>query len=49
MFECCDCGALFSEPATNREYMGEFWGVPAYEDFPCCPHCKSGEIEDYED
>ena len=49
MYKCYDCGAVFSEPNTYREYMGEFWGTPAYDDFPCCPVCKSDEIEEVDD
>jgi hypothetical protein len=49
MFECMDCGALFTEPDTYRECVGEFWGTPAYESFPCCPHCKSDDFEEVED
>ena len=49
MFKCNDCGNRFYEPDTYRECIGEFWGMPAYETFSCCPVCKSEEIEEVED
>lgn len=45
-YKCYECGAEFDEPATYRECMGEFWGTPAYEEFDCCPVCKSDDIEE---
>lgn len=49
MFKCNECGAEFYEPDKYSEYMGEFWGFPAYDYFPCCPVCRSDEIEEVED
>lgn len=48
-FKCTDCGATFTEDEMGRyeECVGEFWGVPAYETFGCCPCCKSDEYEEY--
>lgn len=47
---CLNCGAeiLRDELEYTREYMGEFWGMPAYEDAYVCPHCGSDDIEDSE-
>lgn len=49
MFECNDCGALFTEPETYRKCMGEFWGMPAYEEFGRCPECRSDDFEEMTD
>lgn len=48
--KCLNCGAeiLRDELEYTREYMGEFWGMPAYEDAYVCPHCGSDDIEDSE-
>lgn len=46
---CNDCGSEFNEPDTHRVYMGEFWGMPAYEELLCCPVCKSDEFEEVYD
>lgn len=37
----CECGHTFkdSEFLVKSEYMGEFWGEPAYKDFSYCPYC----------
>ena len=48
-YKCNDCEAEFNEPDTYTEYMGEFWGVPAYEEFGCCPVCKSDDYEEVSD
>ena len=48
-YKCNDCEAEFDEPDSYRECVGEFWGTPAYDDFPCCPVCKSDEIEEVDD
>ena len=49
MFRCNYCESEFLEPDTYKEYMGEFWGMPAYEEFGCCPVCKSDEFEEVTD
>lgn len=49
MFQCNECESLFYEPDTYRECMGEFWGMPAYEEFGCCPVCKSDNYEEVEE
>ena len=41
MFKCYDCNETFSEPRNYTEKMGEYFGVPAYAEFSCCPHCGS--------
>lgn len=45
-YKCNDCGAEFDEPETYSEYMGEFWGFPAYEEFGRCPVCESDDYEE---
>lgn len=49
--KCEHCKRIFDndEIITERQYMGEFWGAPAYEDFDVCPYCRSDEIFDYEE
>ena len=39
MFKCYECDEVFAEPKVYREKMGEYWGMPAYDTFTCCPHC----------
>lgn len=48
-FKCCECDAIFEEDEADsrREYVGEFWGVPAYEDLMACPNCGSTDMEEY--
>lgn len=48
MYICCDCGEVFekSDCGSSREYVGEFWGVDAYEDVACCPKCNSTCFDD---
>lgn len=48
MFKCNDCENSFEELHTYRECMGEFWGMPAYEEFSCCPFCGSDDYEEVE-
>ncbi len=45
-YKCNECEAEFNEPDSYSECMGEFWGMPAYEYFDCCPVCKSDDIEE---
>ena len=47
---CLNCGAeiLRDDLKYTREYMGEFWGMPAYEDAYVCPRCGSDDIEESE-
>jgi len=49
MFKCNDCGLIFEEPKRWQEDRGEFWGQPAYETMYGCPHCYSGDYEEYND
>lgn len=44
---CEDCGDRFDTPYIVREYRGEFWGAPAYENMAYCPYCGSECIDDY--
>ena len=46
MYHCEECKAEFDEPKAVREYMGEFWGTPAYDTFYYCPICGSEAIEE---
>ena len=46
MFRCNDCDSKFNEPDTYTECMGEFCGIPAYEEFWYCPVCKSDDYEE---
>ncbi len=49
MFKCNECGAEFYEPDTYRDWIGDFWGIPAYEEFAICPVCKSEDFEEVDD
>ena len=49
MFQCNECESLFYEPDTYKECIGEFWGMPAYEEFGCCPVCKSDNFEEVDE
>ena len=46
LFRCNDCGHEFEIPDTEREYRGEFWGVPAFENVAVCPMCRSDDFEE---
>ena len=41
MYKCLECGHLFDcgEERSTREYRGECFGFPAYEDVISCPVC----------
>ena len=43
---CPDCERYFdsSEIHYRRECMGEFWGSPAYDEFPECPYCHGDDL-----
>lgn len=45
---CTHCGNYFGSDELHyrRECVGEFWGTPAYDDFPECPYCGSEEFVD---
>lgn len=45
-YKCLNCNETFDEPDSRQEYMGEFWGMPAYDTIYICPHCGSDEIVD---
>ena len=49
-YRCDDCGAIFDEDEidSRSEYVGEFWGAPAYQTFNYCPECGSDCIREYE-
>lgn len=46
MFKCRDCGEYFDEYDEEREYRGEFWGMPAYENMCYCPYCGSEDFDE---
>lgn len=48
-FKCEDCGERFEVPDTMQDYVGEFWGSPAYETIAICPYCHSDEICETDD
>lgn len=48
-YKCCNCNTEFDYPDTRQEYMGEFWGMPAYDTINICPNCGCDEIIDAED
>lgn len=47
MYICLECGARFSIPTHYREYRGEHFGYPAYEEFKACPACGGDSAETY--
>ena len=49
-YRCEDCGAIFDEDEidSRSEYVGEFWGTPAYQTFNYCPECGSDCIREYD-
>lgn len=47
MYICNNCGEIFEETKQVTEYMGEFWGFPAYETYDCCPWCSDYDIDYY--
>ena len=50
MIRCNSCHEVFDEDDLDydHECVGEFWGAPAYQDYPKCPECGSDDIEDFE-
>jgi len=46
MYKCNNCGAIFDEYATHREYHGE---VDCSEYWSCCPICGDSDIDIYDD
>lgn len=46
--KCLNCGHIFEdgEELRKSEKVGEFWGAPAYEEYPLCPLCESDEVEE---
>jgi len=47
----CEHGHIFdeSELQYRRECVGEFWGMPAYQDIGICPECGTDEWDEYEE
>ena len=48
-YKCYECGHIFNEEEadTRKDYVGEFWGAPAYQDLPICPNCGSEELDEH--
>ena len=46
---CEDCEQTFDEDeiVSRSEYVGEFWGSPAYQTVNYCPECGSDCIREY--
>lgn len=51
IYKCENCGRVFTDEQaeTRSEYVGEFWGAPAYQEIRVCPDCRSEEIDAYTD
>jgi len=45
-YRCQECDEVFTleEAGTVREYVGEFWGAPSYNDLIACPRCSCTEL-----
>ena len=51
-YRCKCCGEMFDEPLNQSEFMGEFWGSKAFQEFsvsPCCRDSYDEVSEDEED
>lgn len=46
MYKCYNCNNEFIEPTTVYETHG--LDCPPYEEFGCCPHCRSDDFEKLE-
>lgn len=44
MCRCCDCRAVFEQPAVLRETR-PYGAYGAYEEFSVCPKCGSEQLE----
>lgn len=52
MYECGNCGAIFSEPEIEYEDIGfntELGHYPVYEPYSVCPCCGSDCFCEYEE
>lgn len=47
MFKCYSCGCTFEYFGTIKDYVGEYWGRPAYQNIAVCPYCKSENFDEY--
>lgn len=47
-YYCPNCAVILEEDEfkTDRQYVGECWGTPAYEDWSVCPYCGESDFED---
>lgn len=50
MLICCRCKHVFDEEYADKrqEYVGEFWGSPAYDETLICPECGCDELDEFE-
>lgn len=48
-FICDNCGREFEMPVTIKEYRGEYFGMPAYEEIWVCPHCEDNNFYEVEE
>ena len=48
-YKCNECDSEFDELGSYKENIGEYWGIPVYETFYCCPHCKSDDYEEVDE
>ena len=48
---CSECGEVFDEEEAKvvHDHVGDFWGVPAYEDLIECPNCGSDYVDEYDE
>ena len=48
MLICKDCGQTFDEEdvVVEKECVGEYWGVDAYQELYYCPHCGSDQFDE---
>lgn len=49
MYRCVSCGKIFDIPKVVSEYVGEFWGTPAYQNVGYCPICGDDEYDEIQD
>lgn len=48
-YRCKCCGEMFDEPLNQSEFMGEFWGSKAFDEFSVSPCCRDSYEEVRED
>ena len=48
-WRCLECGKEFDELKHWKEYHGECFGYPAYEDMAGCPYCYGTDVEEFDE